>query len=133
MLETFHALMIKITYTPHIRADFHIGSSARICHPSTHQSNKAPIEVTLSNCLKQKDVGYEKEKKRRIKKERIKACSKACSDIYKSKKRKEKDSPHPKFQKQKRESYTKRSSHTITTHSHILIRLYNLFLLGSCL
>jgi hypothetical protein len=78
MLETFHALLIKITYTAHIHADFHIGSCSRSCHPSTHQSNKAPIEVTLSNCLSKKnkknDVGYAK---KRGKRKEIKACSKA--------------------------------------------------------
>jgi len=45
-------------------------------------------------------------------------------------KRKEKDNPHPKYQKQKSESYKKVCSYMKTTHLHILTRSYVLFVLG---
>jgi hypothetical protein len=63
VLETFHDLMIKITYAPHIHANSHTGSCAKTSYPSTHQSNKTPIDVTLSNCLRKKMWAMQKEEK----------------------------------------------------------------------
>jgi hypothetical protein len=39
MLEIFHALMIKIMYTPQVHADFHTESCAKVM-PSIHPSFK---------------------------------------------------------------------------------------------
>jgi hypothetical protein len=63
MLETFHALMIKITYpSPHRKL-------RKACHPSNKSSNKSD---SLSRFLNKKDVGYAKEERKEIR-----ACSKA--------------------------------------------------------
>ena len=95
--DTFHIPMIKITYTPHIFANFYTGSCARTFHPSFHiiPQNKTPWYSWLlspSYHSKKKDMGYSNKKKKRHAQESI---MKKKLDTWRS-----------KYSKEKRESWT---------------------------
>ena len=67
--DTFHIPMIKITYTPHIFANFYTRSCARTFHPSFHiiPQNKNPWYSWLlssSYHSKKKDMGYLQKRKK---------------------------------------------------------------------
>jgi hypothetical protein len=106
--------MIKITYTPQLHANFHTGSCAKIWHPSTHQSNKTPIEVTLSDYLSKKMWAMQKEAKEKKKREH---SQKHGLDICKSKKKRE--IAHIPDIKNKRESQPQKRVPTQRPHTRI--------------
>ena len=146
--------MIKITYTPHIFANFYTGSCARIFHPSFHiiPQNKNPWYSWLlspSYHSKKKDMGYLKKRRDMLKK----ACWKKSwthegPSIQKKKKRvghlkvqvfrkrereREIEIAHVQRKRNKGERWFMKGVHTpstqIFTHMHILIKVYDLFLL----
>jgi hypothetical protein len=102
MLETFHVLMIKITYTPHIYADFH---TQKTCRSSNPLSNKTPIKMTLSNYLSKKMWVMQKKKKKIRNKSMLKSMVWISTSPRKKEKKKERK-PTSQISKEG-ESYTK--------------------------
>ena len=86
------------------------------------------------------DVGYTKRNKRCIPEEGMPHAHKACQK-KEEKKRRQKDNPHPWKIKERDGSWKgvhtpstqKEKNIYITTHLHILIKVYDLFLFGSSL
>jgi hypothetical protein len=91
-------------------------------------------KVKKNKKKKKKGMGYANKKKNGA----IKACSKAWFGHMQVRRKKEREKEITHIQKKKRgESHKKRERgvhteiHKISTHLHIMIRLHDLFLLGS--
>jgi hypothetical protein len=100
--------------------------------PSTHLLNRDSMRTTAFSKVKKnkkkkkKGMGYANKKKNGA----IKACSKAWFGHMQVRRKKEREKEITHIQKKKRgESHKK--IHKISTHLHIMIRLHDLFLLGS--
>ena len=152
--EIYHILKIKITYTPpKICTTPTLGVGAKTCLPSRttqkcssptlgvdknmfvrfHQNkcSKSLLIISLKSLLQKETWDYQKNREKRAKRKK-----------RKEKKDENKDSPcsHQKiFHDPIRERYVSRSIikfvypsiHHITTHMHVLIWLYDIFLHGS--
>ena len=105
--DTFHIPMIKITYTPHIFANFYTGSCARTFHPSFHiiPQNKTPWYSWLLSQnyhSKKKDMGYLKKRESCSRKHDEKNLDTWRSKYSKEKKR-ELDTWRSKYSEKNRE------------------------------
>ena len=148
--NSFHIPMIKITSTPHIFANFYTGSCARTFHPSFHiiPQNKTPWYSWLLSPTyhsKKKDMAYLKKKKRYMLKKAWwkKNWTHEGPSIQKKKKeldtwrskysKREREIAHVQRKRNKGERWFMKGFHTpstqIFTHVHILIKVYDLFLL----
>jgi hypothetical protein len=88
--ETFHTLVIKITYTPPIYADFYTGSCIKTFHPSIHfipQNKSSTIYVDLSLQLplqKRHELLKKGEKRRRKRKKETMSWTQQGPSIQKN-------------------------------------------------
>ena len=139
--DIFHTPMIKITYTPHIFANFYTGSYARTFHPSFHiipqNKNSMIFMTTLSKlsfqekghglCKKKRDMLKKVWWKKRVGHMKVQVFKKNRElDTWRSKSsKKDREIAHVQRKRNKGERWFMNGVHTpsiqIFTHMHILI------------